>query len=60
MFCYVVLSVITNFAIILIREEIVGWSTYLSSWYLVNVSIMLLFLTEGAVGWSAVCDFSIS
>ena len=60
MFCYVVLSVITNFAFNLIREEIVGCSTYLSSLYLVNVSIILLFLTEGAAGWSAVCDCGIS
>ena len=58
LFCFAVLCVLSSFAIILKRKRKLIALQLLS--YKCIVTINVLWLFHGAVGWSVVCDWRIS
>ena len=60
LFWYVLLHVISSFAIILTRKRDLVALLLLYFGCVVTVNVLCLYLTHGAVGWYAVCDCGIS
>ena len=60
LFCYALLCVHSSLAIILKRNGKLVALLLLSYICIVTVNVLWLFLTDGTVGWSKVCDCDIS
>ena len=59
LFCYVLLCVLSSFAMLLKRKRDMAALLLLPCGCLIAVYVLWLFLA-GAVGWSAMCDCGIS
>ena len=60
LFCYILLSELSSFTIILTRKYEQDALLWLSPWCLVTDCLCLAALSHDAVGWSAVCACGIS